>query len=163
MLRGVSVAALIGLVTTPLYGALSDRIGRRPVYLAGGVLSVLYALPFFWLLGRGPGFVAAAIVLGLNVGHDLMYGPAAAYFAELFGTHVRYSGASLVYHLTSVFSGGLAPLIATWLQHRSGVIAVGGYVAASCLVSVIATLYAPETTHRSPGRAGPAPRRLTPP
>jgi metabolite-proton symporter len=147
MLGGVATGAFVGLFTIPLFGALSDRFGRRPVYLAGGVISLLYAFPFFWLLGRGPGFVALAIVLGLNVGQDMMYGPQAAYFSELFSAPVRYSGASLIYQLTSVFSGGLAPFIATLLLARYGAQAIAAYMAASCVLSVVATLFAPET-HR---------------
>ncbi|HEV8356284.1 MAG TPA: MFS transporter [Gemmatimonadales bacterium] len=147
MLGGLAVGATVGLFTIPLWAALSDRVGRRPVYLTGAVLSLLYAFPFFWLLGRGPGFVALAIVLGLNVTQDMMYGPQAAYFSELFGTRVRYSGVSLVYQLTSVFSGGLAPYIATVLLAHWGPAAVATYVALSCAVSLVATLFAPET-HR---------------
>jgi hypothetical protein len=113
------------------------------------VVSLLYAFPFFWLFGRGPGFVALAIVLGLNVGHDLMYGPQAAYFAELFSTRVRYSGASLIYQLTSAVSGGLAPILAAVLLRGYGVWAVALYMAGSCAISVVATLAAPETFERS--------------
>jgi metabolite-proton symporter len=145
MLGGVATAATVGLFTIPFWGALSDRIGRRPVYLAGAVLSLLYSIPFFRLLGLGPGFVPIALVIGVNLGQDSMYGPQAAYFAELFGARVRYSGASLVYQLSSVFSGGLAPFIATVLLARYGAIAVGAYMAASCALTVVATLYAPET------------------
>ncbi len=145
MLSGVAVGATVGLFTIPIFGALSDRFGRKPIYLAGAVFSLLYAFPFFWLVGQGPGFVALAIVLGVNLGHDTMYGPQAAYFAELFSTRVRYSGASLVYQLTSVFSGGLAPFIATLLLARLGSWSVATYIAASCVLTVIATLLAPET------------------
>jgi len=147
MLFGLATAALVGLGTIPLFGALSDRVGRRPVYLAGAVISLLYAFPFFWLLDAGPGFVPLAIVLGLNVGQDLMYGPQAAYFAELFATRVRYSGVSVVYQLTSVFSGGLAPFIATLLLAKHGAVAVAAYMAGSCAISVVGALLAPET-HR---------------
>ena len=145
MLFGLGIAATVGLFSIPFFGALSDRIGRRPVYLAGAVLSLAYSFAFFWVLGRGPGFVPLAIVLGLNLGQDMMYGPQAAYFSELFSARVRYSGASLVYQLTSVFSGGLAPFIATLLLARYGAYAVAAYMAASCALSVIATLFAPET------------------
>jgi MHS family shikimate/dehydroshikimate transporter-like MFS transporter len=148
MLAGVAVGAVVGLFTIPFFGALSDRYGRKPVYLAGAVISLVYAFVFFWLLGQGPGLVALAIVLGLNVGQDMMYGPQAAYFAELFSTRVRYSGASLVYQLTSVFSGGMAPFIATLLLSRYGAGSVAAYMAASCVLTVIATLLAPET-HKS--------------
>jgi MHS family shikimate/dehydroshikimate transporter-like MFS transporter len=147
MLGGVAIGAAVGLFTIPLFGALSDRVGRRPVYLAGAFLSMLYAFPFFWLLGQGPGFVALAVVLGLNVTQDMMYGPQAAYFSELFATRVRYSGASLIYQLTSVFSGGLAPFIATLLLAKHGAYSVASYMAAACALSVVGTLFAPET-HR---------------
>ena len=89
-----------------------------------------------------------AIVLAINAGHDLMYGPAAAYFSELFPPHVRYSGASLVYQVSSVISGGFAPLIATWLMAHHGIGAVAGYLAVLCLVSIVSVWLAPET-HRS--------------
>jgi MHS family shikimate/dehydroshikimate transporter-like MFS transporter len=148
MLWGLATAALVGMFSIPLFGALSDRLGRRPVYLAGAVLSLLYAFPFFWLLEQGPGFVPLAIVLGLNVGQDLMYGPQAAYFAELFSTRVRYSGASLVYQLTSVFSGGLAPILATLLLARQGPWAVALYMAGAAAVSVVGAVLAPETHRR---------------
>jgi len=145
MLAGVAVGATAGLFTLPFYGALSDRIGRRPVYLAGAVLSLLYAFPFFWLLGRGPGFVALAIVLGMNVIQDMMYGPQAAYFAELFQARCRYSGASLVAQLTSAVSGGPAPYIAAVLLRDHGTGAVAAYMAGASALSVVGTLFAPET------------------
>jgi MFS family permease len=148
MLTGLATAALVGMFSIPLFGALSDRVGRRPVYLAGAVLSLLYAFPFFWILGLGAGFVPLAIILGLNLGQDMMYGPQAAYFAELFSTRVRYSGVSLVYQLTSVFSGGLAPIIATLLLARQGAWAVAVYMAASCAISVLGAVFAPETAGR---------------
>jgi MFS family permease len=149
MLTGLATAALVGMFSIPLFGALSDRVGRRPVYLTGAILSLLYAFPFFWILDQGPGFVPIAIILGLNLGQDMMYGPQAAYFAELFSARVRYSGASLVYQLTSVFSGGLAPILATVLLAKQGAWAVAAYMAASCLLSVVGAYYAPETRARA--------------
>jgi MFS transporter, MHS family, shikimate and dehydroshikimate transport protein len=145
LLRGVVLSSLVGLVTIPLWSYLSDRIGRRPVYLAGAVISLLTAFPFFWLFERGPAFIAIAIVLAMNLGHDMMYGPMAACLSELFGTHVRYSGASLVYQLTTVFAGGVAPFIATLLLARYGSAAVAAYVAGCCLITVVAAWFAPET------------------
>ncbi len=152
MLAGVAIAATVGFASIPLWAHLSDRYGRRPLYLLGAAFSLLFAFPFFWLLGQGsPALAWLAIVLGLNVGHDLMYGPQAAYFSELFGTRVRYSGASLVYQLTSVVSGGLAPFIATLLLARYGAGAVAGYLIASCVVTLLATWLAPETHRRDLG------------
>jgi MHS family shikimate/dehydroshikimate transporter-like MFS transporter len=147
MLGGVVLASILGLASIPFWSHLSDRVGRRPVYLAGGVFSLLIAFPFFRLLQLGPSFVAIAIVLAM-VGHDMMYGPMAAYISELFGTGVRYSGASLVYQLTSVFSGGLAPFVATLLMARYGSNAVAGYLVACCAITLVATWFAPET-HRA--------------
>jgi MFS transporter, MHS family, shikimate and dehydroshikimate transport protein len=148
MLRGVMLMSIIGLLTTPMWSHLSDRIGRKPVYFSGALISLLTAFPFFWLIERGPEFVGIAIVLAMNVGHDMMYGPMAAYLSELFGTKVRYTGASLVYQLTSVFSGGVAPFIATVLLARYGSSAVAAYVMACCALTLVATALAPET-HRT--------------
>src|ERR671913_586513 len=145
-LRGVIIAAAIGLFTIPLFGALSDRVGRRPVYLFGAVFSLLFAFPFFWLLNTGVApLIWLAVVLGVNLGHDSMYGPQAAYFSELFGTRVRYSGASLGYQLASVLAGGLSPLIAVALLGGYGYVAVAVYMAFMALITVISVLLASET------------------
>jgi len=148
MLGGVLLASSIGLFTIPAYGALSDRIGRRPVVLLGAVFVLLFAFPFFWLVdSRSPALIWLAIVLAVNIGHDAMYGPQAAYFSELFGTHVRYSGASFSYQFTSVVSGGVAPFIATLLLAWGGSGAVAAYMAAMAAVTV-ASAYAAEETFR---------------
>jgi MFS transporter, MHS family, shikimate and dehydroshikimate transport protein len=145
LLAGVALASFGGLFAIPLWASLSDRVGRRPVYLGGALISLAFAYPFFWLLERGPGFIGIALVLAVNVGHNMMYGPMAAYLAELFGTRVRYSGASLVYQLSSAFSGGLAPFIATLLSSRYGSPAVAGYLVACCALTATCTWLAPET------------------
>jgi MFS family permease len=149
MLWGVVIAALIGLATIPFYGALSDRLGRRPLYLGGALFSLVFAVPFFWMVNTKTAvLIWLAIVLGVNVGHDLMYGPQAAFFAELFGTRVRYSGASLGYQLASVFAGGFAPLVAAALLKAWAWPAVAAYMAIMAAVTVVATLLSTET-HQS--------------
>jgi metabolite-proton symporter len=152
-LGGVILAALVGLVAIPFWSHISDRVGRRPVYLAGALISLLLAFPSFWLIERGAGFVGLAIVVAM-VGHDMMYGPMAAYFSELFGTRVRYSGASLIYQFTSIFSGGLAPFVATLLMARYGYRAVAGYLVGCCALTAVAAWFAPET-HRVSLDEGP--------
>jgi MFS transporter, MHS family, shikimate and dehydroshikimate transport protein len=147
MVRGVMIASALGLVTVPLWSYVSDRVGRRPVYFGGALFSLAFVFPFFWMIERGPVFVVIAMILAMNVGHDAMYGPMAALLSELFGTRVRYSGASIVYQLTSVFSGGLALFIATLLLARYGSGAVATYVAACCAITVVAAWLVPET-HR---------------
>lgn len=120
LLNAVLIASVVQCVAIPLFGALSDRIGRRPVYLGGALFSLLFAMPFFWMLEtRSTMMVILAVVLGL-IGHSAMYGPQAAFFSELFGTRVRYTGASLGYQLASPLAGGLAPIIATALLKQSG-------------------------------------------
>jgi len=148
MLTGVIIAASIGLFTVPLYGALSDRFGRRKVYMTGALFSLAFAFPFFALLDtKEPVLIWLAIVLAINVGHDLMYGPQAAYFSELFATRMRYTGASIGYQLAAVFGGGFAPLIAVALLAAGGSepYLVALYMMVMALITVVATYFARET------------------
>src|SRR6185437_12697065 len=111
VLTGVIVASAAEFAVIPLFGLLSDRIGRRPVYLAGALGLALFSFPFFWMVDTGhPTIIGLAIVIGLVV-QSAMYAPQAAFFSELFGTEVRYTGASIGYHLASPLAGGLAPLV----------------------------------------------------
>jgi MHS family shikimate/dehydroshikimate transporter-like MFS transporter len=156
MLTGVIIAAAIGLFTIPFYGWMSDRVGRRKMYMGGAVFSLAFAFPFFMLVDtKEPVLIWLAIVLGVNVGHDLMYGPQAAYFSELFGTRVRYTGASIGYQLASVFAGGFAPLVAVALLAAGGdePTLVALYMAAMALITVIATYYARETFRHDLGES----------
>ncbi|MDL5157127.1 MFS transporter [Actinomycetospora termitidis] len=133
------VAALIGIVSVPFFGWLSDVLGRRLVYGVGVVLTGLYAFPYFWLLDtRVGGLVVLGMILGL-VFHDMMYGPQAALISESFGTGVRYTGAGLGYQLASITAGGPAPLIATAVLAATGsTFWISIYIIGCAVVSLIA-------------------------
>jgi MFS transporter, MHS family, shikimate and dehydroshikimate transport protein len=148
ILNGVLLATVCELFAIPAFGALSDYVGRRPVYMAGAAFSALFAFPFFWLLDtQQTALVWLAVVLGLSLGHGAMYGPQASFFSELFGARVRYSGASLGYQLASVFAGGLSPLIATALLAWSGgkPWPIAAYMVAMALITLVSVYLAAET------------------
>jgi MFS family permease len=147
VLSAVLVASLLSFVTIPLSGHLSDRIGRRRMYLIGAAATGVFGFIYFGMLGTGaPTLVFIAIVLSL-IPHDMMYGPQAALIAEAFTPRLRYSGASLGYQLASVIAGGPAPLIATALfaAYHSGY-AVAIYIAACAVISLIAAGMMPDYT-----------------
>ncbi len=148
ILQALLIGSAVHFVVIPLIGALSDRIGRRPLYLAGAVGVAVWTFPFFSLVAtKQESMILLAIVVGLLL-HALMYAPQAAFFSELFGTSVRYTGASVGYQLASIVAGGLAPFIAVKLLgtvEESNTTAVGIYVAIAGLISVVATLAAKET------------------
>jgi MFS family permease len=144
VLNDVLIAAAIGLLTVPLFGHLSDRIGRRLVYGTGIVLTAAYAFPYFGLLNtKTTGLVLLGVILSL-VFHDLQYGPQAALIAESFGPDVRYSGAGLGYQLASVIAGGPAPLIATRiLEKTDSTTGISIYIIGCCALAMIALLVMP--------------------
>jgi metabolite-proton symporter len=146
-LSAVLIGSAVELAAIPLWGALSDRIGRRPVYLFGAIGMAVWVFVFFAMLGsRSPGAIIAATTVALVL-HGAMYGPQAAFFSELFGTRVRYSGASIGYQLASILAGGLAPLIATALLAAfASATPIALYVAAGAAISVLAVVLSRETT-----------------
>ena len=148
VLNGILIAATAAFFAIPCFGALSDRVGRRPVYLGGAIVTALFAYPFFWLIDTGsPTLVWSALTFALVCAHSPMYGPQAAFLAELFGTRVRYSGASLGSQLASVVAGGLSPFIATaLLPYGRG--ALAAYIISMAAVTIGAVALAAETRRR---------------
>ena len=148
ILNGILVASVLELVTILFYGWLSDRIGRRAVYLIGLVTFFVMGFPYFWLLEtRQTEWVWLAIIITLAVAHGAVYAPQASFFSELFGTKVRYSGASMGYQLAAPFAGGLAPMLATkFLGMADGKPTyVSIYMMILAAISIISILVAKET------------------
>jgi MFS family permease len=149
ILTAVLAASVLSFVTIPLSGHISDRIGRRNMYLLGAAATGLFGFLYFGMLDTAvPSVVFIAIVLSL-IPHDMQYGPQAALIAEAFTPRLRYSGSSLGYQLASVIAGGPAPLIATWLfaTYHSGY-AVAIYIAACAVISLASTALMPDYTGR---------------
>jgi MHS family shikimate/dehydroshikimate transporter-like MFS transporter len=148
ILNGIIVGALLELITLPLAGALSDRFGRKPIYMIGVVLSIAAAFPVFWLLDtRDPTTVVIGLALVMNVTHAIGFGIGASWMPELFGTRVRYSGASLGCQVSAALSGGFAPIIATALMGWAGATwPVSLYLIALGLVAAVAVMAASETS-----------------
>jgi metabolite-proton symporter len=149
-LAAVLVGSACQLLLIPSFGALSDRWGRRPVYAAGAVAAAAWSFAFFPLLAtESTGIIVFAVVIALLT-HAAMYGPQAAFIAELFSTELRYSGASMGYQVAGVLGGGIAPIVAIALVNAFGTsYAVSVYVLAMLALTLIALAVAPETSHRS--------------
>ena len=152
ILKMLLIAAALQFFLVPAIGALSDKVGRRPLYFIGAVGVGVWAFFFFGLLDTNePGPILMAVVVGLFF-HTLMYAPQSAFFSELFGTSVRYTGASVGYQLASIFAGALAPIIAVELlgsADERNTTAVAIYVALASVITVIAVYFAKETSGSS--------------
>jgi MFS family permease len=149
ILTAVLVAASLSFVAIPLSGHISDRIGRRRMFMIGAATTGVFSFVYFGMLQTAnPTLVFAAIVLSL-IPHSMMYGPQAAMIAECFTPRLRYSGASLGYQLAAIIAGGPAPLVATALfaQFGSGY-AIAGYIGVCVVISLIATSLLPDYTGR---------------
>lgn len=151
------VAAAISFFTMPIFGALSDRLGRRSTTIYGALAMMLFVFPYFLLLNtRNPILVLLSLALSLGCAHACLYGPQAALIAERFPTRIRYTGASLGYQLASIIAGGPAPIIATYLLVHSSPqspflsawVLIALYIIATALVSLLAALFLKEYAGR---------------
>jgi metabolite-proton symporter len=153
--NAVALAAALSLFNVPFFGHLSDRIGRKRMYITGAVLTGAFALPYFGLLNTGTGALAVLAIVVSLIPHDMQYGPQAALIAETFPTRLRYSGAGIGYQLASVIAGGPAPLLAAWLLHTfDSTVPIALYIMLGAVVTIVATVLLPEPV-RDFDEAGP--------
>jgi len=143
-LSAVTAAAALELILIPTFGHLSDRLGRKRVYTTGAVLMGVVAFPYFALLNTKVAAVVVIAVVVALIPHAMQYGPQASLIAESFPTGLRYGGAGLGYQLASVFAGGPAPLIATWLLHDFGWQAISVYIVFAVLLTLLAAAMLPD-------------------
>jgi MFS transporter, MHS family, shikimate and dehydroshikimate transport protein len=145
-LNGIMIAAGLEFFFVPFYGWLTDKIGRRPVYMFGAVMTAVLAFPLFWLFDTGSTpLIWLALLLVFLCSHAPMYAPQGAFFSELFGTSVRYSGASLGAQLSAAVAGGFSPLIATALLPKYGPNAIAAYIVFMALITIVSVWSAVET------------------
>ena len=150
-LIAVSLAALVMIFMIPLFGRLSDTLGRRKTYSLGVVATALLVYPAFWLMDTGNvPLVLLAIVIPFGVVYPMVYGPIAAMFAESFSTRVRYTGVSFVYQFSGIFASGLTPLIAATLLQVGGgkPWLIAGYMVAVSIVSLVSVAFLGDRTGR---------------
>jgi len=137
--NAVMLVSIAYLVFVPLSAHLSDKVGRKKMYLIGCMMSILFAIPYFYLFNTG---LTALVILAIaisGIGPGIVYGPQAALIAENFPIHLRYSGASIAYQLASIIGGGVAPIISLYLLHQYGsAIPIGIYIMACCAISLLA-------------------------
>ena len=152
ILQAIMTASALGMFTIPFFGAVSDRVGRRLIYICGAALIALLIFPLFWLLElRELWAIYVVLIVGFSVCVSAMFAPEAAFFSELFPTGVRYSGASASYQLAAALGGGISPMVATFLLKWSGgnTFTIAAYLAVLAVVGATAVYFAPETSRKS--------------
>jgi metabolite-proton symporter len=155
LLTAVLSASVLSFVSIPVFGHLSDQIGRKNMYMIGAVVTGIFGFIYFGMLNTGSEpIIFLAVILSL-IPHDMLYGPQAALIAESFTGRLRYSGSSLGYQLASVIAGGPAPLIATWLFGTfHSVTAIAIYIAICAVITLIATALMTDYTGKDINAAG---------
>jgi len=140
-------AAIVEFITIPIFGYLSDRVGRRPLYFFGSLFTIAFVFPLFWLIdSKSVAIITATVIVALSFGHGTMFAPQAAYFPELFGARVRYSGASIGFQFAAALAGGFSPIIATAILGYSGsTTGISLYMMGLALITLIAACFARET------------------
>jgi MHS family shikimate/dehydroshikimate transporter-like MFS transporter len=151
LLAAVLYAALLELISLPLFGWLSDMIGRRPLYILGALFSIAFAFPLFWMVdSKSTVLIFTAIIIAMNFGHGMMFGLESCYFPELFGSRIRYSGASFGFQVSAAIGGGFAPIVATaMVGYFGGTTGVSIMMIVLALITLAAALAAHETRGRS--------------
>ena len=140
------IGTAVEVVAIPIFANLSDRVGRRPLYVLGAVGIAVWGFVFFRLIDTGQTPLIVVAIIGGLLCHALMYAPQAAFIAELFPTRMRYSGASLAYQATSIFAGSLAPIVAlALLGYYKSWVPIAIYLAVAGAISAFSALKARET------------------
>ena len=149
LLIGLITTTALGFIWAPIAGALSDKIGRRQMYIIGCVFVAVFTFVYFAMLDtRSPTLIFIAVALSF-IPVMTMYGPEAALIAEAFTPRLRYSGASIGYQLASIIAGGPAPFISTWLfATYNSTVPIGIYVVICAVISIIATMMLPDYTNK---------------
>lgn len=147
VLTAIMIASILMPLLIMYTGKLSDSIGRRPLIIAGATLLVVWAFPFFWLAETASAPLLVVAMFISSVGQALIFGPLAAFMAELFEPRIRYSGASLAYQIAAVAVSGVAPLVMTWLIAATdgGTWGVSIYMIAMAAINIFCAWYLPET------------------
>ncbi|HEY8457410.1 MAG TPA: MFS transporter [Actinopolymorphaceae bacterium] len=148
VLDSLTIASVVGFFVIPLAGRVSDRVGRRPVFMVGAGIAALTAFPLFALIDTGSRWlIALAVVVGWGVASCVMYGPEGAMFAEIYPTRVRYSGMSFVYQIGVLPSGAIAPAVGIWLVNTFGNASwpVAAYVLIIAVIALVSLVSLPET------------------
>lgn len=151
LLNVIMVTCVIAFPMHGLFGAISDKVGRRPVYIFGAIMAAISAFPFFYLLQTGNFLlITLGYVMLINVAHNSINAVQPAFFTELFGAKVRYSGASIGHQMGAIVAGGATPFVAKALSaaDNNGWTLVAAYVVCGALVAAIAAYFGPETSKR---------------